>query len=101
MADEQKTEQEQQPVETKVEETVEAKTDEEKVYNLKQKDLENLIQKRIDTVTRKLSNSYKGFACTLEYLINMQGVLKCRLEICLESINVQVGIFRKLIVKNV
>ena len=53
MADEQKTEQEQQPVENKVEETVEPKADEEKVYNLKQSDLENLIQKRIDTVTRK------------------------------------------------
>ena len=60
MADEQKTEQEQQPVETKVEETVEAKTDEEKVYNLKQKDLENLIQKRIDTVTRKYEKKYSG-----------------------------------------
>ena len=53
MADEQKTEQEQQPVENKVEKTVEPKADEEKVYNLKQSDLENLIQKRIDTVTRK------------------------------------------------
>ena len=60
MADEQKTEQEQQPVENKVEETVEAKTDEEKVYNLKQKDLENLIQKRIDTVTRKYEKKYSG-----------------------------------------
>ena len=60
MADEQKTEQEQQPVENKVEETVEPKADEEKVYNLKQKDLENLIQKRIDTVTRKYEKKYSG-----------------------------------------
>jgi len=60
MADEQKTEQEQQPVENKVEETVEAKSDEEKVYNLKQKDLENLIQKRIDLVTKKYEKKYSG-----------------------------------------
>ena len=60
MADEQKTEQEQQPVKTKVDETVETNIEEEKVYNLKQSDLENLIQKRIDTVTRKYEKKYAG-----------------------------------------
>jgi len=60
MADEQKTEQEQQPVETKVEETIENNTDEEMVYNLKQSDLERLIQKRVGHVTKNFEKKYSG-----------------------------------------
>ena len=60
MADEQKTEQEQQPVETKVDETVETNIEEEKVYNLKQSDLEKLIQKRVGHVTKNFEKKYAG-----------------------------------------
>ena len=60
MADEQKTEQEQQPVETKVDETVETNIEEEKLYNLKQSDLEKLIQKRVGHVTKNFEKKYAG-----------------------------------------
>ena len=60
MADEQKTEQEQQPVENQVEETVETNIEEEKVYNLKQSDLEKLIQKRVGHVTKNFEKKYAG-----------------------------------------
>jgi len=60
MADEQKTEQEQQPVENNVEETIETNIDEEKVYNLKQSDLEKLIQKRVGHVTKNFEKKYSG-----------------------------------------
>ena len=60
MTDEQKTEQEQQPVETKVDETVETNIEEEKVYNLKQSDLEKLIQKRVGHVTKNFEKKYAG-----------------------------------------
>lgn len=60
MADEQKTEQEQQPVGTKVDETVETNIEEEKVYNLKQSDLEKLIQKRVGHVTKNFEKKYAG-----------------------------------------
>ena len=60
MADEQKTEQEQQPVENQVDETVETNNEEEKVYNLKQSDLEKLIQKRVGHVTKNFEKKYAG-----------------------------------------
>jgi acylphosphatase len=60
MADEQKTEQEQQPVETKADEIVETNIEEEKVYNLKQSDLEKLIQKRVGHVTKNFEKKYAG-----------------------------------------
>ena len=60
MADEQKTEQEQQPVENQVDETVETNIEEEKVYNLKQSDLEKLIQKRVGHVTKNFEKKYAG-----------------------------------------
>ena len=60
MVDDQKTEQQQQPVETKVDETVETNIEEEKVYNLKQSDLEKLIQKRVGHVTKNFEKKYAG-----------------------------------------